>query len=414
MSKPRTIRLEDVRTIPDKSVFNNDKQAGVTPDWLQLDLSDPDYAVPPEPPSILGIIYTGRRHVISGPPESVKTLFAYILALTAIRDDVPVALIDFEMGPTAARRLLDDLGATNDELQAIYYVNPETKPERGLERIIHHGCELVIIDASIGAYDASGLDDNARKDVQAFASAWIDPLWKNGVASLMIDHVTKNVDTRGKFTIGSERKLGATDVHLGLEPLKTLTRGGTGLVKLHVHKDRPGFLPRPYAAILDLTSNHDTHQISWVFKDAGNSDPDQPWRPTILMGRISAYLEQQPEPVSSNNVLTNVKGNQNKKQEAIEHLIALEYVTEEHGERGARMLKSERLYVPEEPPLPTSTHLDQIEVPLTSTTSTPPLQGVEVEVEDVDRSKMTSTSTTIDVHDPSVQALLDDNDGIPF
>ena len=34
---------------------------------------------PPEPPDYLQLVYRGRRHWFSGPPESLKTLVAYIV-----------------------------------------------------------------------------------------------------------------------------------------------------------------------------------------------------------------------------------------------------------------------------------------------------------------------------------------------
>jgi hypothetical protein len=40
---------------------------------------------PPEPPDYLELVYRGRRHWISGPPESLKTLVAYIILLAAVR-----------------------------------------------------------------------------------------------------------------------------------------------------------------------------------------------------------------------------------------------------------------------------------------------------------------------------------------
>jgi hypothetical protein len=55
---------------------------------------------PPISPSVggAGLIYPGKRHVFSGPPESAKTLAAYAIGLDEIRLGGNVLLIDFEMG----------------------------------------------------------------------------------------------------------------------------------------------------------------------------------------------------------------------------------------------------------------------------------------------------------------------------
>lgn len=52
-----------------------------------------------------GIIYPGARHLFSGEPESAKTIAAYAIALNAIRAGRSVALLDFESGPIATRRV---------------------------------------------------------------------------------------------------------------------------------------------------------------------------------------------------------------------------------------------------------------------------------------------------------------------
>lgn len=69
-------------------------------------------------PSVGGVnlIYPGKRHVFSGPPESAKTLAAYAIALDEIRLDGNVLLVDFEMGQWEARDRLREMGATDDEL----------------------------------------------------------------------------------------------------------------------------------------------------------------------------------------------------------------------------------------------------------------------------------------------------------
>ncbi len=38
-----------------------------------------------------------QRHAFSGPPESAKTLAAYVIALEEIRNGGTVVLLDFEM-----------------------------------------------------------------------------------------------------------------------------------------------------------------------------------------------------------------------------------------------------------------------------------------------------------------------------
>ena len=314
--------------------------------WVALNLASPEYEQQPEPPAWAGLLYRGKRHLVTGPPESAKTILAWALAQIHKREreaagiKTVVAHIDFEMGPHATRALLVDLGWTLQEIQDIYYVQPDRPPtETDLGNIRGEGIELVLIDAAAGAYGVAGLDDSKRGDVESFAGSWIDPLYAQGIATILNDHVVKDDKQRGRWAIGSERKMGACDVAYGLETIKTLTRGGHGLVKVRVNKDRPGFLTRPYATTLALTSHPDTHAISWQWQAPGNQHAGERWLPTVLMQRVSEYLAQQPEGASRNAIEKAVHGKSNEhKRQAIDELVALGNAVEHHGPRGARMV----------------------------------------------------------------------------
>lgn len=293
--------------------------------WQPLDLTADEYAAPPEPPGLAGLLYRGGRHVVSGPPEAAKTMFAAIVALEAIRQGGRVAWLDFESGPARLRRLLDDLGAGEDELRAVWFVEPDGPPSPDDLRAIAESCTLAVVDAAAGAFDATELDDNARRDAERFARVWITPLWKAGVTSVLLDHVTKNAEGRGKFAIGSERKVGMADVHLGLEPVRPLHRGGNGLVRVRTHKDRGGFLPRPHAAELRLSSDPQTHRIGWAFQEPQGTAPGtetDAWRPTVLMDRVRAYIRERPEPISRSALADAVTGKRPYLLRAIDELIA--------------------------------------------------------------------------------------------
>jgi hypothetical protein len=146
------------------------------------------------------------------------------------------------------------------------------------------------------------------------------------VATIVLDHVVKNSDARGRYAIGSERKLGTVDVHLGFHPVRHLNRGGSGLVRIDTHKDRPGHLPRPHAAELELRSDADNHRITWEFKPANETQADAAgdngWRPTMLMDRVLAHLARNPEPVSRSALASAVGKRREWTLKAIDCLIA--------------------------------------------------------------------------------------------
>jgi len=299
-------------------------------------------------PSIGGVnlIYPGKRHVFSGPPESAKTLAGYAVALEEVRLGGNVLLIDFEMGQWDARDRLREMGATDEELEHIFYIEPETPATEEIVETLagRWTFTLVIIDAAAGAYSLQALDDNLRKDVEKFTRIYVRSFWLRGVATIVVDHVAKNAGTRGAFAIGSERKVGGVDVHLGFEVAVAIKRGGRGLYKVVTHKDRLGHLERPKAAELELRSDALTHALTWTFTNPEPSSEAGSWQPTHLMEKVSRWLEKQADEVSRNDVDKAKLGTAVYVRQALDELIRDEYVQETAGARRSRLVRSLKPY----------------------------------------------------------------------
>ena len=338
---------------------------------------------PPAMPTIGGLVYPGRRHVFSGPPEAAKTFAAFALAIPIVRNGETVLHVDFEMFAYETRQRLREMGITPDELERVKHVEPDVPPRRDViyGLVDEWKPTLAIIDAAAGAFALADLDDSKRQDAEKFAALMLEPLRVRGVASVVLDHVTKNVETRGRFAIGSERKIGGADVHLGFEPVTPFARGRTGLIRIFTHKDRFGYLPRPRAAELELRSDPETHAITWDFRPAAGEEGEaDTWRPTVLMEKVSRYLESQSKPVSRNSVESDVKGKRDYVREAVTVLVAEGYVTESVGPRNARLLASVRPFrdlAPTSPPPRPGEDTRHLAL-----TSPAPYKGGEVEGED--------------------------------
>jgi hypothetical protein len=324
--------------------------------WQPIDLT----TLPDEPPvqptlgktGSIGILYPGKRHVFSGPPESAKTIAAYILTIQVIRDGGSAVLVDFEMGSYDARRRLYDLGATPQELRAgLHYISPNdpATPDR-IQRLVDLQPRLVTIDAAAGAYDLEGLDDNKRADVEKLSRLYVTAFWRAGISTLFVDHVGKNTETRGRFVIGSERKLGGADVHIGFETITPISRGTKGLYKIITHKDRGGYLKRGHFANLDLSSDPDSHAITWTFKGVeGETTDTGTFRPTHLMEKVSAWLELQHEPVTRNEITDAIGGTKDYVLKAITALRVEGFTTEDDGPRRSKLVRSIRPYREDDP-----------------------------------------------------------------
>lgn len=333
--------------------FENAHNSREPDSWTPKDLTQlPDK--PPVQPNLgqSGIVYPGKRHVFSGPPESAKTLCAYAIGIATIRHGGIVILIDFEMGEYDCRDRLRELGATTQEIsQGIRYLEPDqpATPER-VKALVTLKPQLVIIDAGAGVYDLEDLDDNKRKDVGKIARLYVHPFWRNGIASILIDHVVKNTETRGKFAIGSERKLGGADVHLGFETVRAISRGTTGLYKILTHKDRGGYLKRGRLADLELESDPDTYRISWTLKTPDTaSDDEGHFRPTHLMEKVSRHLELQHEPVTRTSIFDALGGTKDYVFKAITALVAEGFAAEADGDGRSKPVSRVSIYRADDP-----------------------------------------------------------------
>ena len=314
--------------------------------WRPRNLAD----VPDEPPVLptlggLNLVYPGKRHVFSGPQEAAKTLAAYVVGLSVVREGGRVMLIDFEMGERDAKRRLIELGATPDELAMFDYIEPEVPLTKDkADELVKRAPQLVIIDASAGAYVLQELDDNKRGDVERFASLYVRPFWRAKIATLTIDHVVKNAEARGNYAIGSERKVGGADVHLGFTVLSAIKRGSSGKYQITTHKDRGGFHKRGKLATFELTSDPETHHFTWAFVAAQETDEEHPFEPTHLMESVSRYLEQMPGQVNLKKVEEDVKGKRDYLRAALDRLVARGFVKELPGSNRQRLFESIESY----------------------------------------------------------------------
>jgi hypothetical protein len=329
--------------------------------WNVLDLAALEER-PPVTPTIGGLIYPGRRHVFSGPPESAKTWAALALAVEEIRNGGTVLHVDFEMFSYETRDRLRCLGVTDEEFQRFLHVEPEIPAtETTIGELLEYvtAPTLAIIDAAAGAYSLQGLGDNDRRDVELFARTLIEPFRQREIATVVLDHVVKNAESRGAWMIGSERKAGAADVHLGFEPVTPFGRGRNGLIRIVTHKDRFGYLSRPRAAELELRSDPDTYQITWEFKppavptEHSPEGPGNGWRPTWIMGEIVRHLNEHPEPATRNAIAKEVRARRQYVLEAIDCLVHDGTLRDAGGKR------LELVPVPGTFPEPPSTHGNQ-------------------------------------------------------
>jgi hypothetical protein len=121
---------------------------------------------------------------------------------------------------------------------------------------------LVIIDGVTEAMAAHGLNPLDNADAATFSHRLPVPFAVAGATVLMIDHVTKAAEGRGRYALGAQHKLAAVDgAAYTIDLLRPFGHGLRGLAKISIAKDRPGRVrehsPRGCAGMLDLESMED-------------------------------------------------------------------------------------------------------------------------------------------------------------
>lgn len=323
-----------------------------TDSWTPINLNQlPE--TPPVPPQLgnTHLVYPGKRHVFSGVPESAKTLAAYCILIQVVRHGGTAILIDFEMGGNDARQRLRELGATAAEIDQIYYLEPDEPTTRQrIQLLIELNPQLVVIDAAAGVYTLEGLDDNKRLDVEKVSALYVREFWRNEIATILIDHVVKDGEHRGRYAIGSERKLGGVDVHLGFETVKAISRGTTGHYKIITHKDRGGYHKRGHIADLKLDSDPETHEIDWAFMEPQTTTTEDGYfRPTHLMEKISIDLQFRDGPATRNQICDALGGKGKGRLEAINALVREGFAAEEDGPNRSKLVRHVRPYREDDP-----------------------------------------------------------------
>ncbi len=194
-----------------------------------------------------GLIYTGRVHSIYGESESGKSWVAQIATAECLKVDKKVIYIDFESDAIDIVNRLKALGVSRANLlQYFTYIRPDGPRDADdpyWKAILEaDSAELVIID---GVTESLTMWGGETKDNDAI-TRWMRIFPRtvataSGAAVVLIDHITKNAETRGRFAIGGQAKLATIDgAAFLIEPLEALAPGRTGTLTMRVTKDRHG------------------------------------------------------------------------------------------------------------------------------------------------------------------------------
>jgi hypothetical protein len=317
----------------------------------------------PEEPALMPrsdgacLLYPGRVHSFHGESESGKSMIAQAEAARVLTTGGSVAYLDFESDASVVVTRLLQMGAPAEAIrERFHYLRPDTKPHgdgndrdrAAYARLLDRKYTLAVIDgvtemAVVFGITSSKDNDEMTRLIRTFIRRLAQ---RTGAAVVQVDHVTKDADSRGRFAIGAGAKMNALDGSAFVVEVKEpLGVGMRGIVVMRVAKDRPGRV-RPQCGkwrasdrtqeaarvVIDSTvENVITVTVESPSADSANDSASgeaktERFRPTVLMERVSRFVEGKIDPPSQDQIMTGVSGNEKAKKAAVELLAEEGYI----------------------------------------------------------------------------------------
>jgi hypothetical protein len=211
------------------------------------------------------------------------------------------------------------------------YRRPEVAPGTGTPEgaawleLLTGAYALIVLDGVTESMDilaprGTGVDVNERiaSWLRRYPARLAD---STGAAVVLIDHVVKSTETRGRHAIGGQHKMaGLTGAAYTVDVKDQPRRGHVGTLHLNIAKDRPGGI-RPHcgpmmadrtqlAAVVKIDGTGARIRVTLQAPSIGATRTGgYPIRPTNLMERVSRWLEAHPGEHSRSKIGDEVQGN---------------------------------------------------------------------------------------------------------
>lgn len=299
----------------------------------------------PEMPALLArtdggaLLYPGKMHVFQAEPSSGKSWLALWAVAEVLAMGGAAGYLDFEDTANGILRRLRNLGVTDSVMaDRFYYANPTGRfgPAEKLSlwnALDRMNLDLVVIDGVGESLSREGLSEDKADDVIRWTDLLPRPIARTGAAVLMLDHVAKDPEQRGRWARGSGAKLAAVDgASYQIKVRVPFSRHRPGRFDMVVAKDRPGGVGAigetvatvhvtPHAAGELVTMKIDPHTTE-------QTAPTDSWKPTVIMGKVWAALDGSTVPLTASALSSLVHSEPRLVKEAITRLIAEGFVAE--------------------------------------------------------------------------------------
>jgi KaiC/GvpD/RAD55 family RecA-like ATPase len=293
---------------------------------------------PPIEPGIVyrndsrGLVYAGQVHDLHAEPGIGKTWIAMFSVAETLRLGGAVLFIDYESSPRVFVERLRALDVPDDviaNVARVAYVTPTgANTPATLDALVTlaTGRLLVVIDAAGPALAREGLDENSNADVAKWHERIVRPLARAGPAVLVVDHVTKDPTTRVRGSRGASAKLQLVDVSYAASQARAFSRTTDGIIRVRCEKDRNGYYANgEVVAEIDVAPHAGGAAMLLDVRAPGEQVP------TVLMERVSRFLEQRTDGASQRGVREGCTGKTTGLIWALDVLIERGHVTSDDG-----------------------------------------------------------------------------------
>ncbi len=220
------------------------------------------------------LLYAGKLNWLSAPPEALKSFTALLASIQLLQEGKGVVYVDYEDDAiTICERLYKvavgqglenpeelilnwvsgpiDKDGVRDRSKALFFYFASGKAfDIKLTRMIskaikNNNVELVVIDGAATAISLADLNENDNGDVNKWLNSVSYPFTSQGVAVIVIDHVTKNNISASSFSSRAPRGAGSklaavSGTSLSFEVKEAASVYSEGKIEITVTKDRPG------------------------------------------------------------------------------------------------------------------------------------------------------------------------------
>lgn len=323
-----------------------------------------------------GLFYRGAVNDLHGEPGCGKSMIAQIATAQELKADRDVIYIDYEDSARNVVKRLLLLGVSGEQIIGhLHYVRPSAKPSSptslgGWRETLDYAdtATLAIIDGVTSCLAYAGLDSNSGDDIAAWYNTMPRLISACGPAVVLIDHVVKSKDNRGRYAGGSMQKLALIDgISYSVDMTKPVGKGVRGVIVIKSGKDRISEIEEHCAV---SWSSNGSHLREAARIEINSTDPklmrvtiarpnmmpsDETTRqrglerPTGLMEKISRIVENAPEEPNQTEIIELLKDDGSSARKttvltAINRLLEGEWISNRSGRNNRNIYASVRPY----------------------------------------------------------------------